>query len=165
MARSKLITRNDLISITQMGGSIDSDKLNPNIITIQDTDLVNLIGKPLLDKLESDISLGVVLDPYLTLLRDYIRYYMAFSVAADFVNTGNYTIGNGGISTHNGTNTTSVNTNDVNRIYDSLVNKKMSYGVRLVKYLKDNYSLFPEYSKSDTTDSSSNFGGLYLDNY
>ena len=152
MARPQLITRKDLVSITNIGGLVDSDKFGQTIITLQDTDLKNIIGIDLLNKIEDGITNLNIIDPYYTLLKDYIKYYLAFAVAGKFVNSSNYSVGNGGISTHNSSSTTSVDKDEIIWLRKTIRNDKNSYGQILIKYLKDNKDLFPEYveAKADS---------------
>lgn len=56
MAFGLLITRNDIIKNTPLGGAIDADALLPFIRTAQEKYILNLLGTILYDKLQDDVE-------------------------------------------------------------------------------------------------------------
>ena len=51
-----LITRNDIIKNTPLGGAIDADALLPFIRTAQEKYILNILGTVLYNKLQDDIE-------------------------------------------------------------------------------------------------------------
>jgi len=160
MAKALLITREDIVKFTVIGGNVDTDKFIQNIKYAQDAKLEQLIGSELLSKLEADVIGGTLAGDYLFLVENYIKDYLTYSAASDYIKLANYTVANGGISTYEPDNASSVSFTAIDRLVNDTENKAEFYGQRLIKYLKDNRNLYAEYTSSD---SNSFFNGWQID--
>lgn len=160
MATALLITRQDIVQFTVLGGNVDSDKFLQNIKYAQDANLRTIVGDDLLEKLESDVIDGSLTGDYLTLVNKYIKNYLTYSAASDYILTAGINVTNGGVTSYAPDNGNQASTEQVNILVSQIDNKTNHYGQRLIKYLKDNKSLFPEYKGSNTT---STFNGWLLD--
>ena len=160
MARALFITDLTLKQLTPIKGAVDSDKLNENIIISQDTGLRDIIGTDLLDKISDDINSGSLANPYLSLVNNQIKYYLAYATASDYILTAGYSVDDGGLSRYSPTNGTQMTTDEINILSSRMDDKANFYGQRLIKYLDDNKADFPEYTGSST---SSTFNGWQLD--
>ena len=160
MAKALFVTRTDLVSQTVIGGAVDTDKFTQNVKLVQDIYLKNIIGKDLLEKLEDDVINSTLTGDYLTLVKEYIKPYLVYMAASDYILEAWATVGNGGISQYDPDNATAVSYEDASKLSTNIGNKGEHYGKRLIDYLKDNKSLFAEYEQSTTK---SYFYGWQLD--
>lgn len=160
MAKALFISRKEIVSQTVIGGAVDTDKFIQNIKLVQDIYLLNIIGQDLLTRLETDVINSTLTGDYLTLVTDYIKPYLVYMAASDYILEAWATVGNGGISQYDPDNGTAVSYTDATRLSTNVGNKGEHYGKRLLDYLKDNKSLFTEYERSSTD---SYFYGWQLD--
>lgn len=150
MAKALLITRQDIISQTVLNGNIDTDKFIQNVKYAQDAKLEPLIGEALLDKIEADILASTLTGDYLALVQNQIKDFLTYAAASDYIRLSAFSVDNGGISRYIPDNGTTADISEVNKLYYITEDKAEFYGQRLIKYLKDNQSLFPEYESSKT---------------
>tara|TARA_R110000751_G_scaffold4422_1_gene21839 strand:- start:104 stop:619 length:516 start_codon:yes stop_codon:yes gene_type:complete len=69
-----LITRNDIIKNTPLGGAIDADALLPFIRTAQEKYILNILGTVLYNKLQDDIEAETAFTGiYEQLVTDYVK--------------------------------------------------------------------------------------------
>jgi hypothetical protein len=68
-----LISRNDIVSLTALGGSVDTDKFIQFVKIAQDIHVQNYLGTNLLQKIQNDILDNDLADPYLSLVVNYIK--------------------------------------------------------------------------------------------
>jgi hypothetical protein len=160
MATALLITREDLVQITVVGGNVDSDKYLQNIKFAQDAKLRNIIGDDLLDKLEADVIAGSLTGDYLTFVNKYVKNYLTYAAASDYIITAAYDVTNGGVNRYSPDNGTQATVEEINLLTEKTEDKANHYGQAMIKYLDKNKSLFPEYTGSSTD---SNFNGWQLD--
>ena len=160
MAKALLITRKDVVSQTAINGNVDTDKFIQNIRYAQDAKLRPIIGDDLLAKLEADIIAGTLAGDYLALVNDQIKDYLTYSAASDYIALAAYSVDNGGINRYLPNNGTTADSNEIERLIAITENKAEFYGQRLIKYLDENKSKFPEYKGSSTD---SYFIGWQLD--
>jgi hypothetical protein len=86
MAFGLLITRNDIIKNTPLGGAIDADSLLPFIRTAQEKYILNLVGTVLYDKLQDDVeSQTAFTGYYLTLVEDYIKPTLIWYSCVEYI--------------------------------------------------------------------------------
>ena len=67
------ITRNDLVRFTATNGNVDPDKFLQWVKVAQDLHIQGYLGTKLFEKLKEDIRNSTLVDPYLSLLEDYIK--------------------------------------------------------------------------------------------
>jgi len=74
MAFGLLITRNDIIKNTPLGGAIDADALLPFVRTAQEKYILNLLGTVLYNKLQDDIEAQIPFTGiYEQLVKEYVK--------------------------------------------------------------------------------------------
>ena len=73
MAEALLITRDDLVRLTALGGNVDTDKFIQFVKIAQDIYIQNYLGTQLFVKLKTDIENSTLTNPYLDLLVDYVK--------------------------------------------------------------------------------------------
>jgi hypothetical protein len=161
MATALLITRQDIVEQTVLGGVVDTDKYLQNIKYAQDAKLRVIIGDDLLAKLETDVINSTLTGDYLTLVNSYIKNYLTYAAASDYILTAGINVTNGGVTSYSPDNGTQATREQINILSTNVENKAEHYGQTMIKYLDNNRSLFPEYKGSSTN---SNFNGWQLDN-
>lgn len=160
MATALLISVNTIKQLTPIKGAVDSDYLIEHIKIAQDTGLRDIIGDDLLDKISADINAGTLENPYLSLVQNQIKYYLAYATASDYILIAGYSVDNGGVSRYSPSNGSEMSTDEISILASNLSHKSNFYGKRLITFLKDNQTLFTEYTPSTTT---STFNGWQLD--
>lgn len=159
MARVLLISIEDVKKITPVSGNLDSDFYNESIFHVQLSELIPIIGRPLYDKLIADVIAASLTGVYLTLVDDYIKYFLSYWAASDYALLSNYKMSNGGTSTYQPDNASANSTDEVIRLTERLESKGKFYGQQMIDYLIANKSDFPEYTLTTT---SSNFRGWVM---
>ena len=145
MNDKQLITAQDMLSVTFLGGNIDEDKLNPCILDAQDYKLRETLGDTLYNKVLDDYFNGVLSGYYLTLYNDYIKRFLISQSAVEFLLIAGYQVTNGGIYKHVPQNSQVADLTEENNL---VKNQKMKAEVneeRLLRYLCLNLANFPEY--------------------
>jgi len=152
MAKTLLITTDDIKKFTPIGGNVDTDKIIPLLITEQDTNIQSLLGTELLEKVQSDIDASTLTGEYATLVNDYVKptlYWGAFSIYLSFAP---FTIGNGGLYQHRSENSDSVSLDDAQRLAKIARDKANYYRERCEDYLCFKQSELPEYNQNTNED-------------
>ena len=166
MAEALLISRNDIVKFTALNGNIDTDSFIQWIKVAQDIHIQNYLGTNLLEKIKTDIINNTLANPYLSLLKTYVKPMLIHWAMVEYLPFSAYTIANKGVFKHTSENATSVEKNEV----DFLVEKKrmiaQNYTERFITYINFNNSLFPEYSTNSNADmfpsTQNNFTGWYI---
>lgn len=165
MSTILLITASDLTKNTIMSGSIDPQKYVHVIREAQIFILEPILGTKLYDKLLTDFESNSLAGNYLTLLNDYIKPILIYSVAAEFILVHSYNIANGGVYKSSPQDSEAVSKSEVDFLVQEQHNKADAYIKRLKTYLC-NVSI-PEYQQQDNNydlkpDKSMQFSGGWL---
>lgn len=146
MSNILLITASDLTKNTMMSGNIDAQKYVHVIKEAQIFILEPILGTKLYDKLLTDFENNNLAGAYLTLLDDYIKPILIYSVAAEFILVHSYNIANGGVFKSSPENSEAVSKSEVDFLVQEQHNKADAYIKRLKKYLCT--VSIPEYQQS-----------------
>jgi len=147
------ISIDELKKSTAISGNIDSDKLIPSLKAVQQIEVEQILGTDLYNKLGADIIAGSVTGDYLTLKNDYIHNFLVHAAVSYYLPYASFIITNGGVSKWTGGEN-----NDGLELKELtyLANKEQSiaemYKKRLIDYLCNNTSKFPEYSTNTNED-------------
>lgn len=137
-----------------MDGALDPDKLLNFIEVAQDIHVQNYLGTPLYDKIldlvVNDTIGDVGNEVYNTLLTDYIKPMLAWYAQSDYFYFAPYTVSNSGVYKHSSENSETAIKDEVDALAQRAKNNAIHYTNRLVDYLCDNSSSYPEYSQSTT---------------
>lgn len=166
MAQALFITRDDITRFTALNGNVDGDKFVQFIKIAQDIHIQNYLGTDLYAKISNDIVASTLIDPYLSLLTNYIKPMVINWAMVEYLPFAAYTIANKGVYKHGAENSETVQKNEV----DFLVSKQESiakhYTQRFIDFICNNSALFPEYNSNSNgdmyPDRSNNFGGWVL---
>jgi hypothetical protein len=152
MAKALLITTDDMLRYSNLSGNVDTDKFIQYIGIAQDIHIQRLLGTDLLEKIQEDIIASSLTGNYLTLVTNWVKPALIHWALVEFLPMAGITVGNGGIYRHEPENASALTKEEV----DSLVNQEKDFAVyysnRLVDYLCNNSSLFPEYTSNTNED-------------
>jgi len=161
------ISTNRLKKDSALGGSVDDNLLLPYILMAQDKYILPILGTDLQDKLISDIQASSLSGNYLTLLQKYIQpalVQFAFATVLPFLRLR---MVNNSVVTMSSEQGSSVSHEDLKPLINASIDQGEFYRERLIDYIQNNTSLFPEYSTNtgaDLTPTTQNYyAGLNLD--
>jgi len=144
-----------LKSSTAINYNVDTAFLLPFLKIAQDKHLQIILGTKLYDKLQDDIA-GVdgasLTGNYKILVDDYIQdaiIHYALVEALPFIS---FQIKNGSITQKNSENGTAATRQDVDYLVQKERDSAEFYGQRIVEYLCNDSSSFPEYSQNTGAD-------------
>jgi len=152
---------------TAANGNVDNDKLLPRILIAQDIHIQNYLGTDLYNKIQADIVGSSLVDPYLSLLNDYIKPMLLHWSMVEYLPYAGVNIANGGIYTKNPENSTALTKEHVDSLIERSRTTAQFYTNRFIDYMQNNAAgLIPEYysnSQEDMyPDDVADFGGWVL---
>ena len=170
MAFGLLITRNDIIKNTPLGGAIDSDALLPFIRTAQEKYILNLVGTVLYDKLQNDVeSKTAFTGIYETLVEEYIKPTLIWYGCVEYIPFSAVEFKSNGAVKQNSETGVSPSKTEVDYLLSKALSNADYYSTRLQDYLVANNTSIPEYNQTtgDATmiypdQSNQYFGGIEL---
>ena len=154
---------------SMISGSVDPDKIVQFIETAQDMHIQNYLGTNLYNKLQQLIIDETITDAsnshYKDLLDDFIKPMLAWYTQAEYIPFASYTLSNKGLFKHSSENASVLDREEIAGLANRANDKAVFYTNRLINFLCDNSTLFPEYN--DTTedmspDKDANTAGFYL---
>ena len=167
MSKALFVTRHDISVFTAANGNVDNDKLLPRILIAQDIHIQNYLGTDLYNKIQADIVGSSLVDPYLSLLNDYIKPMLLHWSMVEYLPYAGVNIANGGIYTKNPENSTALTKEHVDSLIERSRTTAQFYTNRFIDYMQNNAAgLIPEYysnSQEDMyPDDVADFGGWVL---
>ena len=138
---------------TALGGSVDDNIIMPYILLAQDMFILPVLGTDLDTKLKSDIQGGSLTGAYKTLVETYIQpalVQFAFQELAPFLRLR---FVNNAIVIMGATDQSdSASYEDIKPLIDRSKDAGEFYRQRLIDYIRNNTSSFPEYSSNTGAD-------------
>jgi len=167
MSKALFVTRHDISVFTAANGNVDNDKLLPRILIAQDIHIQNYLGTDLYNKIQADIVGSSLIDPYLSLLNDYIKPMLLHWSMVEYLPYAGVNISNGGIYTKNPENSTALSKEHVDSLVERSRTTAQFYTNRFIDFMQNNAAgLIPEYysnSQEDMyPDDVADFGGWVL---
>ena len=160
------VTREDIVKFTAMNGNVDTDKFIQFVKIAQDIHIQNYLGSKLFNKINDDIVSGTLANPYLDLLKDYIKPMVIHFAMVEYLPFAAYTIANKGVFKHNSENSTNVEKNEVDFLIEKERDIAQHYTNRFIDYMSYNQVSFPEYNTNSNgdmfPDSEANFTGWVI---
>lgn len=149
-----LISPSDVKGIENVNNNVTDDTIGYAIRTAQDVYLQDIIGTPLLHKIQELVYNAVAGNPdtiddaanvdYAMLLDEFITPYLAAATTVELLLPISMKIRNIGVSQNTDTNINSVSLNDI-RMQINYYNVRVAmYATRISQYLCENKSVFPE---------------------
>lgn len=96
----RLVTSQEIIEHTSMGGNVDTDHYVHFIDDVQVMYIENVLGTKLYDKILTDFDASTITGDYLEMLDEYIKPIIWHLVYAEYLRAGNVIAGNAGIFEH-----------------------------------------------------------------
>ena len=161
MAYVLFISEQKLKDSTAINLSVDTDLLLPYIRQSQKLYVEPKLGTDLTDKLKADITAGTLAGAYKTLVDDYIGDMLpnwAFYHAIPFLR---FKIENGNIYSKTSETGTALSTEEAQHLREEIRNTAEYYTERMIEYVKNNTSSFPEYSTNSGADISPDQNAYY----
>jgi hypothetical protein len=138
--------------LTQLNGSVEDRVMAPAIILAQDKYLQQYLGTDLLNKLKADVQAGTVTGNYATLLDNYVRKATVWWAMLELIPNLYVKLDNGGLVIRTSDATAPISDSDLHREMENARQNAQFYTTRMVEYLCNNSSLFPEYSSNSEND-------------
>ena len=153
---------------TALGGSVDDNLIMPYILLAQDMNILPVLGADLYEKLKSDVQGGSLTGAYKTLVETYIQpalVQFAFSTLAPYLRLR---FSNNSVVVMGATEQSSSATyDDIKPLMDTATDAAEFYRQRLIDYIRNNESSFPEFSTNSGADldptTNNYFAGINLD--
>jgi len=152
MAKALLITRADLVRFTAVSGGTDFDKIIQFISISQDIHIQNYLGTDLLVKIQNEIEAGTLADPYLSFTEDYVKPCLIHWAMVEYLPYSAFTISNKGVYKHSSENAVNADLNEIEFMLQKERNTAKYYTDRMIEYLCNNESDFPEYNTNANSD-------------
>ena len=138
---------------TALGGSVDDNIIMPYILLAQDMFILPILGTDLDTKLKADIQGGSLTGAYKTLVETYIQPSLVQFACAElapflrlrFVNNAIVIMGANDQSS-------SASFEDIKPLMDRAKDAAEFYRQRLIDYIRNNTSSFPEYNTNTGAD-------------
>lgn len=130
--------------------NVPLEMLTPSICAVQDLYVHPILGDTLYYKLKADKKASTLAGVYLNLVNDYILDILIYGVMADYVIDSTYQNYTKGVTKKRDEFADSTSYDELEKISDRHKNKMDSYLQRLVNYLQNNKTLFPEYTTEST---------------
>ena len=138
---------------TALGGSVDDNLIMPYILLAQDMNILPILGTDLDTKLKAEIQADTVAGVYKTLLETYIQpalVQFAFSTLAPYLRLR---FSNNSVVVMGATEQSSSATyEDIKPLMNTATDAAEFYRQRMIDYLRDNSTSFPEYTSNTGSD-------------
>lgn len=166
MATALLITRDDIVKLTALGGNVDIDKFIQFVLIAQDIHLQNYLGTQLLEKIQSDILANTLSGNYQILVEKYLKAMLIHWAMVEYLPFAAYTIANAGVYKHTSENSENVEKNEVDFLIEKERSIAQNYTERFLDYISFNQDLFPEYNDNSNgdmyPDTRNNYQGWFI---
>jgi len=166
MATALLITRDDVVKLTALGGNVDVDKFIQFVKIAQDIHLQNYLGTQLLEKIQSDILANTLSGNYQLLVEKYLKSMLIHWAMVEYLPFAAYTIANAGVYKHTSENSVNVEKNEVDFLIEKERSIAQNYTERFIDYICFNQDLFPEYNDNSNgdmyPDTRNNYQGWFI---
>jgi hypothetical protein len=166
MATALLITRDDIVKLTALGGNVDIDKFIQFVLIAQDIHLQNYLGTQLLEKIQSDILANTLSGNYQILVEKYLKAMLIHWAMVEYLPFAAYTIANAGVYKHTPENSVNVEKNEVDFLIEKERSIAQNYTERFLDYISFNQDLFPEYNDNSNgdmyPDTRNNYQGWFI---
>ena len=156
MAYVLFISEQKLKDSTAINLNVDVDLLSPFVREAQKLYVETVLGTDLTQKIKDLITAGTIgnvgNEAYKTLVDEYVgdmlpgySLYHAFPYLR-------FRVENGGVFTHDSETGTALSTEEAQHFREEVLNTASYYRERLIDYIRNNISSFPEYSTNSGAD-------------
>lgn len=151
-----------------LGGSVSDDLIMPYILLAQDMHILPILGTDLDNKLKADIQGGTLTGVYKTLVETYLQPTLVQFAFTQLIPYLRLRFVNNAVVVMGATDQSSSATyDDLKPVMDTATDAGEFYRQRMIDYLRNNSSSFPEYSSNSGSDldptTNNYFAGINLD--
>lgn len=144
-----LITRNDIIKNSPLGGAIDADALLPFVRTGQEKYILNLLGTVLYNKLQDDIEAQTPFTGiYEQLMDDYVKPTLIWYSCVEYIPFSAITFKSNGAVKQISEQSVQPGKNEIDYLLSKALNNADYYATRLQDFLIAYSAQIPEYTQS-----------------
>ena len=155
------ISEQKLKDSTAINLNVDVDILLPFVREAQKLYVETALGTQLTQKLKNEIIAGTLAGAYKTLVDEYIGDMLPGYSLFHALPYLRFRVENGGIFTHSSETGTPVTTAEAQSFREEVLNTASYYRERLIDYIRNNISSFPEYSTNSGADVSPSTENYY----
>lgn len=149
MAFGLLITRNDIVKNTPLGGAVDSDALLPFVRTAQEKYILNLLGTVLYNKLQDDVESQTPFTGYYnTLVQDYVKPTLIWYAMVEYLPFSSVQFKSEGPVKHKSEQSDPASKNDIDYLIQKAQDNAEYYSTRMQDFLIAYSTEIPEYLES-----------------
>jgi len=141
-----LISVQQIKDRTGLHGNVDEKPIVSDIKFAQDANILPILGTALMDKLQTFIEGAGPTGNYAILLNDYIIDALMYYVLSEGTSSLTFQLYNKGLVKKTSENTVTSDTQDIINQVNQFKKRAEFYGQKLIRYLKQNHALFPEYT-------------------
>ena len=152
MSQALFVSANRLKRDTAIGGSVDDDLIRPYVYMAQQRWILPVLGTKLYNKIAADIDSGSVTGVYATLLDDFI---IPATVQYSFVQLVPFLrlrFVNNAVVVMNSEQSQAASYEDLKPLMDQALDMAQFYRERLIDYINENTSDYPEYNTNTGSD-------------
>lgn len=151
-----------------LGASVSDDLIMPYILLAQDMHILPILGTDLDNKLKALIQAGTLTGDYKTLVETYLQPALVQFSFTQLIPYLRLRFVNNAVVVMGATDQSSSATyDDLKPVMDTATDAGEFYRQRMIDYLRNNSSLFPEYSSNTGADlnptTNNYFAGINLD--
>ena len=151
-----------------LGGSVSDDLIMPYILLAQDMHILPILGTDLDNKLKALIQAGTLTGDYKTLVETYLQPALVQFSFTQLMPYLRLRFVNNAVVVMGATDQSSSATyDDLKPVMDTATDAAEFYRQRMIDYLRNNTSSFPEYSSNTGSDldptTNNYFAGINLD--
>ena len=151
-----------------LGGSVSDDLIMPYILLAQDMHILPILGTDLDNKLKADIQAGTLTGVYKTLVETYLQPALVQFAFTQLMPYLRLRFVNNAVVVMGATDQSSSATyDDLKPVMDTATDAAEFYRQRMIDYLRNNSTSFPEYTSntgSDLNPTTNNYyAGINLD--
>ncbi len=147
-----LITNFQLTEGSPLGGNIDVDKYSFVIKETQTFVIEPILGTKLYNKIVSDNDAGTITGVYKTILDNYIRPILIYTVSAEYMMIASFNVANAGIFRYAPENTEPISQKETEYLANKQRGKADVYIERLQRFLCDSANDIEEYDLAQDND-------------
>ena len=161
MAYILFISESKLKDSTAINLNVDVEILLPYVRQAQKLYVETKLGTDLTDRLKTDIKNGTLAGAYKTLVDDYIGDMLpnwAFYHAVPFLR---FKVENGNIYSKTSETGNALSTEEAQHLREEVRNTAEYYTERMIDYVRNNISSFPEYNTNSGADGNPDINAYY----
>ena len=167
MAYVLFISEQKLKDSTAINGNVDAEFLLPFLKQSQKLYVKTKLGTDLYEKLQSDITANTLTGAYQTLVDDYIAEMLPNFALFHAIPYLRFKIENGNIYSKTSETGVALSTEEAQHLREEVKNTGEYFMERMIDYIKNNISSFPEYSTNSgadvTPDQNAYYAGMNLE--